>query len=74
MFEYLGKAYKKWTFPLGWGGGLETPDLPQNTKQGISLIISLRHTVSIFGWGDPSQLGSWSEGCPKPSKLSREVI
>ena len=29
---------------------------------------------SIFGWGDPSQLGSWSEGCVKPFKLSREAI
>ena len=29
---------------------------------------------SIFGWGDPSQLGSWSEGCVKPLKLSREAI
>ena len=29
---------------------------------------------SIFGWGDPSQLGSWSEGCIKPLKLSREAI
>ena len=28
----------------------------------------------IFGWGDPSQLGSWSEGCVKPLKLSREAI
>ena len=30
--------------------------------------------ISIFGWGDPSQLGSWSEGCVKPLKLSREAI
>ena len=29
---------------------------------------------SIFGWGDPSKLGSWSEGCVKPLKLSREAI
>ena len=29
---------------------------------------------SIFGWGDPSQLGSWSYGCVKPLKLSREAI
>ena len=29
---------------------------------------------SIFGWGDPSQLGSWSEGCVKPLKLCREAI
>ena len=29
---------------------------------------------SIFGWGDPSQLGSWSEGCVKPLKFSREAI
>ena len=31
-------------------------------------------SVSIFGWGDPSQLGSWSEGCVKPLKLSRKAI
>ena len=30
--------------------------------------------LTIFGWGDPSQLGSWSEGCVKPLKLSREAI
>ena len=29
---------------------------------------------SIFGWGDPSQLRYWSEGCVKPLKLSREAI
>ena len=29
---------------------------------------------SIFGWGDPSQLGSWSEGCVKHLKLAREAI
>ena len=29
---------------------------------------------SIFGWEDPSQLGSWSEGCVKPLKLSREDL
>ena len=29
---------------------------------------------SIFGWGDPSQLGFWSEGCVKPLKLCREAI
>ena len=29
---------------------------------------------SIFGWGDLSQLGSWSEGCVKPLKLSKEAI
>ena len=29
---------------------------------------------SIFGWGDPSQLGSWSEGGVKPLKLSKEAI
>ena len=28
---------------------------------------------SFFGWGDPSQLRSWSEGCVKPLKLSREA-
>ena len=28
---------------------------------------------SIFGWGDPSQLGSWSEGCVKPLRLSSQV-
>ena len=28
----------------------------------------------IFGWWrDPSQLGSWSEGCVKPIKLSIEA-
>ena len=30
--------------------------------------------IFFFGWGDPSQLGSWSEGCVKPLKLSREAI
>ena len=29
---------------------------------------------SIFGWGDPSQLESWSEGCFKHLKLSRGHI
>ena len=29
---------------------------------------------SIFGWGDPSQPGSWSEGRVKPLRLSREAI
>ena len=29
---------------------------------------------SIFGWGDPSQLGFWSKKCVKPLKLSREAI
>ena len=29
--------------------------------------------VSIFGWGDPLQLGSWSEGWLKLLKLSKEA-
>ena len=42
---------------------------------GLYLRIILKHTYFFqFGWGDPSQLGSWSEGCVKPFKLSREAI
>ena len=37
---------------------------------------SFKDTLFFFNFwvGDPSQLGSWSEGCVKPLKLSRESI
>ena len=64
MFEYLGKAYKKWTFPLGWGGGLETPDLPQNTKQGISLIINSDTLFQFLGGVTLLSLDPGPKGVP----------
>ena len=47
--------------------GLKTPDLAYNHFK-TNLFFS------IFGWGDLSQPGSWSEWCLKPLKLSREDI
>ena len=56
----------------GGGGALSARFSTQKKKRkkiwaqnsGFCLRIILRHTYffSIFGWGDPSQLGSWSEG------------
>ena len=51
----------------------------KKTKQKKHWILPEDHFkthlfFSIFGLGDPSQLGSWSYGCVKPSKLSREAI
>ena len=58
------------------------PLIKKQTKQNMGLkhwILPKDHFkthlfFSIFGWGDPFQLGSWSEGCFKPLKLSREAI
>ena len=64
-------------FQYGAGGSVR-PDFPlKNThkKHGLkTLDLAYRSFFSIFGWGDPSQLGSWSKGCVKPLKLSREAI
>ena len=60
------------------------PDFPLENK--TTKNMGLKHWIlpkdhfrthlffSIFGLGDPSQLGSWSYGCVKPLKLSREAI
>ena len=63
----------------GWGR--HRPNFPIFffEKKHKHLILSKKHFktnlfFSIFGWGDPSQLGSWSEGCAKSLKLSREAI
>ena len=42
----------------------------------LSDRVPLRHTYffSNFGWGDPSQHGSWYEGFVKPLKLCRVAI
>ena len=66
------------------GGRGSAPDFPLRKKKQKNM--GLKHWIlpqdhfkthlffSIFGWGDPSQLGSWSEGCVKALKLSRESI
>ena len=83
MYCELGKGSKKinsGNIQLGRGRG-SAPDFPLKKNN-----MGLKHWMlpndhfkahlffSIFGWGDPSQLGSWSEGCVKPLKLSREAI
>ena len=71
--------------PKGGGGGVSTRFSTKKKKQNKK-NMGLKHWIlpkdhfkthlffSIFGWGDPSQLGSWSYGCVKPLKLSREAI
>ena len=60
------------------GGPFQSPlSKDMGLKHWVLLKDLLRHTYffSIFFWGgDPSQLGSWSEGCVKPLKISREAI
>ena len=57
---------------------MEAGTLPKNMvlNTEFCLKIILRHTYLflIFGWGEPSQLRSWSEGCVEPLKLCREAI
>ena len=62
---------------VGWGGGVSAWFSTKKNKTEKKLV--LKHWIlpidhfkthlffSIFGWGDPSQLGSW---CVKPLKLS----
>ena len=73
--QHIREGLKKWNFPLR---GSVSPDFPLKKvlKHCIfCLKIILKHLFfSIFGWGDPYQLGSWSEGCVKPLKLSRKAI
>ena len=64
------------------GGGVSTLFSTKKKNKNMGLkhwILPKDHFkthlfFSIFGWGDPSQLGSWSYGCVKPLKLSREAI
>ena len=44
-----------------------------NRKKHPSLFDYSRSS-SIIGWGNPSQLGSWYEGCLNPLKLSKGDI
>ena len=79
------KKKKKGKIPKGGGGG-PPPIFQKKKKKKKKKNMGLKHWIlpkdhfkthlffSIFGWGDPSQLGSWSEGCVKPLKLSREAI
>ena len=66
-FHYDGKGLKK-IMEFSTGGGESAPDFPLRKKYGLILFSP------IFGWGDPSQLGSWSEGYVKPLKLCGEAI
>ena len=83
IWIWQGKVKKKWKIPpRGWGvsGWFSTKKTQKKENMGLKhWILPKDHFkthlfFSIFGWGDPSQLGSWSYGCVKPLKLSREAI
>ena len=77
---------KKWNLPPGGVGGGCQRQVFSTKKEKKKNNMGLKHWIlpkdhfrthlyfSFFGWGDPSQLGSWSYGCVKPLKLSREAI